>query len=50
MGGSAQAVVGHVGQGLAGWLGEWRLGPESCRGEQSEEADKGARSDVVVRL
>lgn len=32
MGGSAQAAVGHVGQGLAGRVGEWKLGPKSCRG------------------
>lgn len=50
MGASAQAAVGHVGQGLAGRVGEWELGPESCRGGRSEEADKGARSDVVVGL
>lgn len=50
MGASAPAAAGHVGQGLAGRAGEWELGPESCRGGRSEEANKGAHSDVVVGL
>ena len=50
MGASAQAAAGHVGQGLAGRAGEWELGREGCGGGRSEEADKGARSDVAIRL